>query len=117
MDPAALANPEWTQLGNLITNLWLMLGSIIVIGSIYVTAHIFIPSLVASHHLPSIFNILRLPMYASMVFFIVVYFYFLSQAIVESDVIADIYETYWIKGGSIDFLGHTDSGASAVGHD
>ena len=117
MDPAALANPEWTQLENLVTNLWLMLGSIIIIGAIYVTAHIFIPSLVAAHHLPSIFNILRLPMYASMVFFIVVYFYFLSQAIVESDVIADIYETYWIKGGSIDFLGHTDGSSSAVGHD
>lgn len=56
-------------------------------------------------------------MYASMVFFIVVYFYFLSQAIVESDGIADIYETYWIKGGSIDFLGHTDGSSSAVGHD
>lgn len=106
MDPATLSNAEWTGIANLLTNLWVMLLLIIIIGTLYLTAHAFIPSLIASHHLPEMAERTRIPTYALMVISIVLYFYFIGAAISESGVLGDIFETYWIKGGSIDFLGH-----------
>ena len=37
---------------------------------------------------------------------VALYAYFVGVAISESSVLGDIYDTYWIKGGSIDLLGH-----------
>ncbi len=106
MDPATLSNAEWTGIANMLTNLWVMFLFIIVIGSLYLVAHAGIPSLVASHHLPQSAQRLRIPLYVLLFVSIALYAYFLAMTIIESRVIADIFDTYWIKGGSIDFLGH-----------
>lgn len=106
MDPATLSNAEWTGIANLLTNLWGMLLLIIFIGTLYLTAHAFVPSLVASRHLPESIERIRTPTYVLMFIGIAIYFYFLVMAIGESHVLGDIFDTYWIKGGSIDFMGH-----------
>jgi hypothetical protein len=106
MDPATLTNAEWTGIANLLTNLWVMLLLIIIIGSLYLTAHAFIPSLVASRHLPESFARTRTPTYVLMFIGIAVYFFFVASAVSDSGVLGDIFPSYWIKGGSIDFLGH-----------
>ncbi len=114
MDPATLSNAEWTGIANLLTNLWVMLLLIIVIGSLYLTAHAFIPSLVASRHLPESFGRTRTPTYVLMFICILAYFAYVGLAIGESGVLGDIFDTYWIKGGSIDFVGH--GGNPPAGH-
>lgn len=106
MDPATLSNAEWTGIANMLTNIWVMLLLIIFIGSVYLVAHIGIPSLVASHHLPRSVQRLRVPLYIVMFVGMALYAYFVVVTIGESSVLGDIFDTYWIKGGSIDFLGH-----------
>ena len=106
MDPATLSNAEWTGIANMLTNLWAMLLLIIFIGSVYLVTHVGIPSLVASHHLPRSAQRLRLPLYVILFIGVALYAYFVGVAISESGVLGDIYDTYWIKGGSIDLLGH-----------
>ena len=104
MDPATLSNAEWTGLANMLTNLWFMLLLIVIIGSLYLVTHVCIPSLVASHHLPRGFERMRLPLYVVLFVCIGLYGYFFGAAIAESTVIGDIFDTYWIKGGSVDLL-------------
>ena len=106
MDPATLSNAEWTGIANMLTNLWVMLLLIIIIGSLYLVAHVGIPSMVASHHLPRSAQRLRLPLYALLIIGVALYAFFVGVAIIESSVLGDIFDTYWIKGGSIDLLGH-----------
>ena len=106
MDPATLSNAEWTGIANMLTNLWVMLLLIIFIGSVYLVTHVGIPSLVASHHLPRSAQRLRLPLYVVLFIGVALYAYFVGVAISESSVLGDIFDTYWIKGGSIDLLGH-----------
>ena len=107
MDPATLTNAEWTGIANMLTNLWVMLLLIVIIGSLYLVAHVGIPSLVASHHLPRSAQRLRVPLYVHDLFIgVALYAYFVGAAIGESGVLGDIFDTYWIKGGSTDFLGH-----------
>lgn len=104
MDPATLSNAEWTGLANMLTNFWFMLLLIVIIGSLYLVTHVCIPSLVASHHLPRRFERMRLPLYVVLFVCIGLYGYFFGAAIAESTVIGDIFDTYWIKGGSVDLL-------------
>ena len=106
MDPATLSNAEWTGIANMLTNLWVMLLLIICIGTLYLVVHVGIPSLVASHHLPQSAQRLRLPLYVLLFIGMALYAYFVAAAIGESSVLGDIFDTYWIKGGSIDLLGH-----------
>ncbi|MCY4529896.1 MAG: hypothetical protein OXD46_12795 [Chloroflexi bacterium] len=106
MDPATLSNAEWTGIANMLTNLWVMLLLIICIGTLYLATHVGIPSLVASHPLPQSAQRLRLPLYVLMFVGMALYAYFVAAAIGESSVLGDIFDTYWIKGGSIDLLGH-----------
>lgn len=105
MDPATLSNAEWTGLANMLTNFWFMLLLIVIIGSLYLATHVCIPSLVASHHLPRGFERARLPLYVVLFVCLGLYGYFFGAAIAESTVIGDIFDTYWIKGGSVDLLG------------
>lgn len=105
MDPATLSNAEWTGLANMLTNFWFMLLLIVIIGSLYLATHVCIPSLVASHHLPQGFERARLPLYVVLFVCLGLYGYFFGAAIAESTVIGDIFDTYWIKGGSVDLLG------------
>ena len=114
MDPATLTNAEWTGIANLLTNLWVMLFLIIVIGSLYLTAHALVPSLVASRHLPESVARIRVPTYVLMFIGIALYFYFIGVSISESGVLGDIFDSYWIKGDSIDFVGH--GGNPPTGH-
>lgn len=105
MDPATLSNAEWTGIANMLTNLWLTLLLIVIAGSLYLVAHVCIPSLVSSHHLPRGFERVRLPLYIALFVCLGLYGYFMWVTVAESDVIRDIFDTFWIKGGSIDLLG------------
>jgi hypothetical protein len=52
MDPVALTGPQWTDIGDLLTRLWVVVGLVVFIATNMLIGHILIPSLVASSHLP-----------------------------------------------------------------
>ena len=53
MDPTPLATAEWTAIGKLITNLWIMVALVVFMATNVIIGLMFIPSLVASHQLPA----------------------------------------------------------------
>ena len=99
MDPTPLANPEWTDIGNLLAGLWIIVGLIVFMATNVIIGHIFIPSLVASYHLPSQLQKARPVFYALAIAAFGLAVLVLVLVIDLADVIARIYETYWIDGG------------------
>ncbi len=52
MDPNTLVNPDWSDIGNILTNLWIMVGLVVLFATNLLIGHIFIPSLVDTGHIP-----------------------------------------------------------------
>ena len=96
MDPAPLSSSEWSDIGQLLTNLWIMVGLVIFSATNVVVGHIFIPSLVDSFHLPSTSQRIRPVFY----FLAVISFGFmlalLFTVIGQADVLERFWADYWI---------------------
>ena len=54
MDPVSLFSNEWSEIGKLLTSLWIMVGLIVFVAANALISLIFIPSLVATFHLPPV---------------------------------------------------------------
>ena len=96
MDPTALANPEWTELGKLLTSLWIVVALVIVFATNMLMGLVFIPSLVGTGHLPANLSKTRVLFYAGAVVSIALAVVFLVRVIGLADVIDTIYKSYWI---------------------
>ena len=96
MDPTGLTNPEWSDIGKLLTYLWIMAGLVVLSGVNMFIGHIFIPSLVSTFHLPQILQKARPVFYASAVALFGIAVFFLILAIDRSDVLARFWDDYWI---------------------
>ena len=99
MDPAPLAAAEWTEIGKLLNNLWIMVALVVFMATNLIIGLMFIPSLVASDQLPANVQKTRPLFYSLAVGSFVLTLVFLAQAVDQSGVIRDIYETFWIDGG------------------
>ena len=81
MDPAHLGASEWAEVGKLLTNLWFMVGMIVLFATNMLIGHVFVPSLVASRHLPEACSRMRPVFYALAVVSFAAFVFFLIQAI------------------------------------
>ncbi len=63
MDPAFVANPVWSDIGKLLMFLWVFLLLVIIFASNLLLAHVLIPSLIGTKHLPERLQKLRPPFY------------------------------------------------------
>ena len=96
MDPAPLANPEWLDIGKLLTALWGMVALVVFLATNVLIGHIFIPSLVASGHIPEqaqktrpVFYVLALASFGATLFL-------LSEVVDLAGVLRIIWEDFWI---------------------
>ena len=96
MDPAGLDNFEWTEISKLLLNLWIMVVLIVSFATNMLIGHIFIPSLVASHHLPRELQKTRPLFYAAAVVSFGLTIFVLFLVIDLADVLARFWEDYWI---------------------
>ena len=96
MDPTVLLHHEWSEIGKLLFNLWVMVGLIIAFATSMLFGHVFIPSLVATYHLPPIAQKARPLFYAFAIATFALAIVLLVRVIGQADVIARIYEDYWI---------------------
>lgn len=96
MDPVGLLSYEWSEIGKLLTNLWIIVGLIIFVATNALVSLIFIPSLVASFHLPPIVHKTRPLFYALAIASFALAVFVLIRVIDQSDVIARFYDDYWI---------------------
>ena len=103
MDPAHLGPAEWADIGKLVTNLWFMVGMIVLFATNMLIGHVFVPSLVASRHLPDSCSRVRGVFYALAIISFAVFVFFLIRAIdvavLSNDgngVIDRIFPKFWI---------------------
>ncbi len=81
MDPAHLGAAEWAEVGKLVTNLWYMVGMIVLFSTNMLIGHVFVPSLVASRHLPESFSSTRRIFYALAIISFALFVFFLIRTI------------------------------------
>ena len=96
MDPAPLANSEWTDIGMLLTSTWCLAGFVVLLAANMLVGHIFIPSLVASHHVPSSMQKARPIFYAAAVLAFAGAMFDLYKVIDLADVIERFWVNSWI---------------------
>jgi len=96
MDPASLANSEWTDITNLLTNLWLVVGLVVFLATNVMIGHIFIPSLVSSNHIPVVTRKARPVFYGLAVTSFGVLVYLSIRIISQASVLERIWDRYWI---------------------
>lgn len=96
MDPASLASPEWIDITNLLTNLWLVVGLVVFLSTNVMIGHIFIPSLVSSNHISDVAQKARPVFYGLAVASFGVLAYLLTRIISQASVLERIWDRYWI---------------------
>ena len=96
MDPAFLTNFEWTELGKTITLLWVFLLLIVLFAANLILAHVFIPSLVSTGHLPERILRLRNPLYGVAILFFGVAMYVIALASDRAHIVEDIWPRWYL---------------------
>ena len=96
VDPDAIGYAQWSQIGSLLVNLWLVVVSVVFFAANMLIGFNSIPSLTASGHLPDRVGKVRPLFYALSVFFFGLAVYFLVRVIDRADVLRDFWPDYWI---------------------
>jgi hypothetical protein len=96
MDPSALGGSEWSEIGKLMTNLWLVVLFVVLFASNMLLGHNFIPSLVASQHVPRAAQKARPLFYLLAIISFALAVFFLVRVIDLAGVLRRIWESYWI---------------------
>ena len=96
MDPAALGISEWSEIGKLLTRLWAVVLFVILSAANMLLGHNFIPSLVASEHLPTTAQKARPMLYALAIASFGAAMFFLSRVVDIAGVLRDFWPDYWI---------------------
>ena len=96
MDPSALSGGEWIEINNLVSSLWLMMGLILFFVTNLIVGLVFVPTLVASYHIPPkahkarpVFYALALASFAGAVALFV-------RVVDLAGLLENVYPTYWI---------------------
>ena len=96
MDPASLGNSEWSEIGQLLTSLWLFVASIVLFATSMLVGHNLIPSFVASGHIPNTLQKARPVLYALSIAFFALAMFFLARAVDDAGVLRRFWADYWI---------------------
>ena len=95
-DTTPLSPNEWGQIGTALKFLWLALACAIVAGTALMTAHAFIPSAVATRTVPSKYEKLRIPLYATGILAVIGVVAMLVLAGMNADdIVKRMHPRYW----------------------
>lgn len=96
-DPNALTNVDWVNISNWLTTYWLAFPLVIITAFTLMTALAFIPSAVATGHLPEGFNKLRWPMVIfAVAVWIVAWILWISVMLMTPDTLGNIYDRFLV---------------------
>lgn len=96
MDPEVLANPQWSELGDLLTNLWIMVALIVSFATNMLIAHNWLQSFIQSRHLDASLSRARPLFYALALASFGAAMYMLSRVVDNAGVLRDFWANYWI---------------------
>ena len=96
MEPSAIGSAQWREIGDLLTSLWVVVLLIVLFATNVLIGHNFIPSLVASSHLPRSTQKTRPAFYALAILSFALALFFLSRVVDLAGVLRDFWPDYWI---------------------
>ncbi len=96
MDPAPLSGFEWSELGRLLTTLWLVVIFIVIFAANMLLGHNFIPSLVASQHISNNWQKTRPFFYLAAIVCFGIAMFFLADVVEAAGVLRRFWPNYWI---------------------
>ena len=96
MDPAPIGSLEWAEIGELLTNLWIVVLLVVLFASSVLVGHNSIPSLVASRHIPVGWQKTRPLLYVLAVVFFGLGILFFMQVVDGTAVLGRFWPDYWI---------------------
>lgn len=95
LDPAPIGAAQWAQLGQLLTNLWIVVAFIVLFATNMLIGHIFIPSLIASQHIGQTFQKARPLFYLLAIVCFAVALFFLARVVDLAGVLRGFWPDYW----------------------
>ena len=96
MDPSALGRAEWSELGSLLTNLWIVLAFVVSFAANMLVGHNLIPSFVATQHISREFQKARPVFYAFAIASFLLALFFLSRVVEFAGVLRDFWPNFYI---------------------
>ncbi len=96
MDPAPISPASWSEIGKMLSTLWIVVVFIVLFAANWILGHNFIPSFVASEHIPRSWQKARVLFYgAAAVSFGLALFFFI-RVVDFAGVLQDFWADYWI---------------------
>ena len=99
MDPTTPTFADWGNINDIVLGMTVMVALVVSMATNMIIGHIFIPSLVASSHIPEKMQKARPAFYALAIISFAATIFVLTIVIDRAGVIRDVYETFWIDGG------------------
>lgn len=96
MDPLPIGPGEWSQLGAMLTTMWLVVLFVVLFAGSMLVGHNLIPSFVQSQHIPSVWQKARPIFYALAILFFAVAMFLLYRVIGLAGVLREFWPNYWI---------------------
>ena len=96
MDPSAISQETWSEIGGLLTRLWIFVILIVIFAGNMILGHNMIPSLVASDHLPRTFQKTRPIFYALALASFGAALFIMTRVVSLAGLLRDFWADYWI---------------------
>ena len=96
MDPEVLAHPQWSELGHLLTNLWIMVAFIVFFATNLLIAHNWLQSFIRSRHLSDGLSKTSPVFYAVAISSFGAAMYMLSRGVDHAGGLRDCWPNYFI---------------------
>lgn len=97
MDPSPIGPVEWSQIGTVLSTLWLVVLFVVLFAANMILGHNVIPSGVASGHFPESTQKLRIVLYVLALVSFGLAMFFLSQVAGDANtVLRRFYQDFWI---------------------
>ena len=96
MDPAPISPASWSEIGKMLSTLWIVVVFIILFAANWILGHNFIPSFVASEHIPRSWQKARVLFYGAAVVSFGLALFFFIRVVGFAGVLQDFWPDYWI---------------------
>ena len=94
MDPAPIGPASWSEIGQLLTTLWIVVVFIILFAANIILGHNLIPSFVESEHIPRSWQKARVLFYGVAIASFAVAMFFLSRVVELAGVLRNFWPDY-----------------------
>ncbi len=96
MDPAPIGAASWSEIGKMLSTLWIVVLFIVFFAANIILGHNLIPSFVESEHIPRIWQKARILFYGAAIFSLGVAVFLFSRVVGFGRVLENVWPDYWI---------------------